>query len=129
MCRKQQTPRFMTEPGYNITLFHSFLKAAEAIAAGNIIGIILSWLRVRFAEEFYHMEAAFINVEVDVPLFKVRCMSFPNFCFRVQCLDCLPCSKTNTLAMAIHIDEQQLKLVAVGIGMDCKYSSTHHFTV
>ena len=61
-----------------MSLFHSFLKTAETIAAGNIIGIILSRLRVRFAEEFYHMEAAFINVEVDVPLFKVRCMGFPN---------------------------------------------------
>jgi len=40
--------------GAKITLFHSFLKAAEAIAAGNIIGIILSRLRVCFAEEFYH---------------------------------------------------------------------------
>ena len=77
MCRKRQMPRFMTEPGH-MTLFHSFLKAAEAIAAGNIIGIILSRLRVCFAEEFYHMEAAFVNVEVDVPLFKVGCMGFPN---------------------------------------------------
>ena len=75
------------------------------------------------------MEAAFVNVEVDVPLFKVGRMGFPYFCFRVQCLDCLPCRKTNTLAMAIHIDEQQLKFVAVGVWMDRKYSSTHHFTV
>ena len=112
-----------------MALFHSFLKAAESITTRNIIGIILSRLRVRFAEEFYHMEAAFVNVEVDVPLLKVRCMGFPNFCFRVQCLDCLPCSKTNTLAMAIHIDEQQLKFVAVGVWMDRKYRSTHHFTV
>ena len=61
-----------------MTLFHSFLKAAEAIAAGNIIGIILSRLRVCFAEEFYHMEAAFVDVEVDIPLFKVGRMGFPN---------------------------------------------------
>ena len=110
-------------------LFHSFLKAAETIATRKIIRISLSRLRVRFAEEFYHMEAAFVNVEVDVSLFKVGCMSFPNLCFRVQCLDCLPCSKTNTLAMAIHIDEQQLQLVAVGVWMDRKYGSTHHFAV
>ena len=101
MCRKRQMPRFMTEPGH-MTLFHSFLKAAEAIAAGNIIGIILSRLRVCLTEEFYHMEAAFVNVEVDVPLFKVGRMSFPNFCFRVQCLNGLPCSKTNTLASQVR---------------------------
>jgi hypothetical protein len=53
-----------------MTLFHSFLKAAEAIATGHIIGIILSRLRVCSAEEFYHMEAAFFNVEVNVPLFE-----------------------------------------------------------
>ena len=126
MCRKRQMPRFLTEPGH-MTLFHSFLKAAETIAARNIIRIILSRLRVCSAEEFYHMEAAFVNVEVNVPLFKVGRMGFPNLCFRVQCFDCLPCSKTNTLAMAIHIDEQQLKLVAVGVRMDRKYGSTHHF--
>ena len=83
MCRKRQLPRFMTEPGHNMTLFHSFLKAAETIAARNIIRIILSRLRVYLTEEFYHMEAAFVNVEVDVSLFKVRCMGFPNLCFRV----------------------------------------------
>ena len=68
----------MTEPGQNMTLFHSFLKTAEAIAAGNVIRIILSWLRVCLAEEFYHMEAAFVDVEVDNPLFKVGRMGFPN---------------------------------------------------
>jgi len=97
--------KLLTDGQCNMTLFHSFLKAAEAIAARNIIGIILSRLRVCFAEEFYHMEAAFVNVEVDVPLFKVGCMGFPDFRFRVQCLNGLPCSKTNTLAMAIHIDK------------------------
>ena len=61
-----------------MTLFHSFLKAAEAIATGYIIGIILSRFRVCLAEEFYYMEAAFVNVEVEVPLFKVGCMGFPN---------------------------------------------------
>ena len=70
--------KLLTDGRRNMTLFHSFLKTAEAIAAGNIIGIILSRLRVCFAEEFYHMEAAFINVEVDIPLFKVGRMGFPN---------------------------------------------------
>ena len=69
--------------GAKTTLFHSFLKAAETIATGYIIGIILPRLRVRFAEEFHHVEAAFVNVEVDIPLFKVRCMRFPDFRFRV----------------------------------------------
>ena len=111
-------------------LFHPLFKAAEAFSAGDIlVGIFFARLRVCFAEEFYHMEAAFVNVEVDVSLFKVGRMGLPNFCFRVQCLNRLPCSKTNTLAMAIHIDEQQLKFVAVGVWMDRKYRSAHHFTV
>lgn len=104
MCRKRQMPRFMTEPEH-MTLFHSFLKAAEAIAAGNIIGIILSRLRVRFAEEFHNVKTAFVHIKMNIPLFKIGRVGFPNFCFRVQCLNGLPCSKTNTLAMAIHIDK------------------------
>ena len=84
---------------------------------------------MRFAEEFHNVKTAFVHIEMNVPLLKVRCVGFPYFRFRMQFFDGLLCSKTNTLAMAIHIDEQQLKLVAVGIGMDRKYRSTHHFTV
>ena len=66
---------------------------------------------------------------MDVPLFKVWCVGLPDFCFRMQCFNGLPCSKTHTLAVAIHIDEQKLKLIAVGIRMDGKNRAAHNFSI
>ena len=63
---------------HNMTLFHSFLKAAETIAAGGFLCIVHIRLRVGFAEKLHHVEATFVDIEVDVSLFKVRCMGFPN---------------------------------------------------
>jgi len=105
-------------------LFHFLLKAAETFSTGNIIRIILARLRVGFAEKLHHVKTAFVDIEMDVPLFKIWCVGLPDFCFRVQFFDGLPRGKSHALTVAIHINEQKLKLVAVGIGVDCKYSST-----
>jgi hypothetical protein len=70
------------------------LKSAETIPAGDIIRIILARLRVGFAEKLYHVKTAFVDIKMDIPLLKIWCVGLPDFCFRVQCFNGLPCGKT-----------------------------------
>ena len=60
---------------------HFLFETAESITARNIIGILLAWLWVVLTEEFYHMESALIDVEVDIPLFKIGRVGLPDFRF------------------------------------------------
>ena len=87
---------------------HPLFKPQEAIPTGDILGIILSRLRVIFAEEFHNVKTAFVHIEMNVPLLKVRCVGFPYFRFRMQFFDGLPCGEANAFAVTIYIDEEQL---------------------
>ena len=107
-----------TNLGSCFILFHLLLKATETISAGDIIGIILPRLWVSFAEKLHHVKTALVDIEMDVPLFKVWRVGLPYFCFWVQSFNGLPCSESHALTVAVHIDEQKLKLIAIGIRMD-----------
>ena len=57
-----------------------------------------------FAEEFYDVESAFIDIEMNVAFLKIRSMGFSYFCLRVQSFNGLPCGSTDAFAVAVHID-------------------------
>lgn len=82
-----------------------------------------------FAEKLHHVKTAFVDIEMDVPLFKVWRVGLPYFCFRVQSFNGLPSGKTHTLAVAVHIDEQKLKLIAIGIRMDGENRAAYNFSI
>lgn len=50
-------------------------------------------------EKLYGVKSAAINVKVDVPLFKIRCVGLPDFRVRMPFLDGLPDSLADALAL------------------------------
>jgi len=85
-------------------LLHTLLKAQKTIAAGNIVGIFFAGFRMIFAEKFYDVTSAFVDVEMNVALLKIRGVGFPDFRFRVEGFNCLPGSCSYAFAVAVNID-------------------------
>lgn len=82
-----------------------------------------------FAEEFYDVESAFIDIEMNVAFLKIRSMGFPYFSLRVQRFNGLPCGSTDALAVAVHIDIEKLQLISFCLRMDSEYNSTDYFAI
>lgn len=55
------------------------------------------------------LEAAFVHIEVNVALLKVRCMGFPHFCFWIAFFDGKPSFKANALTMESWRDKEELQ--------------------
>ena len=52
------------------------------------------------------MESAFVYIEMDIPLFKIGSVGFPDFRFWVQRFNGPPRSIAYTLAVAVHINQR-----------------------
>ena len=88
---------------------HLFFKSQEAIASWDILRVVLTGFGMVFAEKFHDVKATLVYIEMDVPLFKVWSVRFPDFSFRVQRFDSLPSGISDAFAMAVHIDKQQIQ--------------------
>ena len=56
-------------------------------------------------EELDDVEAALVDVKMDVPLFKIRSAGLPDLGLGVHALDLLPSCKADTLAVRVGRDE------------------------
>ena len=56
------------------------------------------------------MEPAAIHIEMNITLFKIGRAGLPDFHFRVQRFDCLPCRVTNPLAVNTGCHKETLQI-------------------
>ena len=114
---------------FRVVLLHPFLKPQETIAAGDITFVDFAGFGMIFTEELHNMETAFVHIEMDIPLFKIGSVGFPDLRFRVQSLDGLPCDKAHTLAVAVYIDKKKLKFISMGFGMNGKHGTANYLPI
>ena len=76
------------------------------------------WVRMVRTEKFHNMKATLVYIEVDISLFKVGRVGFPNYRIRIQGFCCLPSLKPNSTAMYFRLQKEQLQAVAVGFLVD-----------
>lgn len=69
-------------------------------------------------EKLHDLEVGFVEVKVDVPLFKIRGEGFPHLGFGVQCLYRLPCAVADAPAVDFPVSEQDTQLIVVGGAVD-----------
>lgn len=69
-------------------------------------------------EIFHDVEAAPVDIEVDVSLLEIGCMGFPDRHFRVQLFDKTPGGITDALAVNLGVDKQQLQFATLAFHTD-----------
>ena len=67
------------------------------------------WTINMFVSKLHDVEAAAVNVEMDVPLLEMRCDGFPDLDFRVHGLHNLPRRMTDVFAVGFGQDTQQFQ--------------------
>ena len=61
-------------------LRHNFLKYKILVMKGQFTDRSVR-VAMGFIEKLHNLKTAFVNIKVDVPLFKIRCNQTPDFCF------------------------------------------------
>ena len=79
---------------------------------------------MKAVEEFYSMESAFIDVEMDVPLFEVGRAGLPDNRFRVQAFHFLPGCKSDAFAVRFRNDEQKIEMVVLRFLIDLEHDTS-----
>ena len=93
-----------------------------------VIGHRMIGLKI-FAPKLIDVKSAFINVEMNISLLKIRCTGFPNLGFGVQSLDLLPRAVADALGVLFWRNEQNLQLVVVCFFIDFSNYTANALTV
>ena len=85
------------------SLLHRLDKVKHFVGAFASVTVIIVGYRVcrckMFAPEFIDLEAAFVDVEMNVALFKIRGTGFPHHRFGVQSLNGQPCAVSDAFSV------------------------------
>lgn len=79
LLRKKKRSWFTPAPVKG--LLHYFFKSEHFVR--TFATVLLVRVTVEFAKKLYGMETTFVDVKMDIPLFKIRRAGFPNFCIGV----------------------------------------------
>lgn len=74
------------------------------------------WMVV--VEEFDNMEAALIDIKVNVSGLKIRRAGFPDPCFRIEAFYFLPSCVADALAVGVRQNKQQIQVVMLCLFID-----------
>ena len=116
--------------------FCSFFETEKAVfKAGRIIGteLVFFFRLVRvwmlFVEILDNVKSALVDIEVDIPLFKIRSTCLPNFCFGVKSFNLSPNGLTYTLALNAMLHIQEIQMVVSGLRIYLYDGTTHHTAI
>lgn len=99
--------------------FHDFDKAEHFVGAVLLLVALGRQIkRMLCGKKLHDLEAAFVEVKVDIPLFKIRSKGFPHLGFGMQCLYCLPCAVSDAPAVDFRGGEQDIQLIVAGGPVD-----------
>ena len=74
------------------------------------------WMVV--VEEFDNMEAALIDIKVNVSGLKIQRAGFPDPCFRIEAFYFLPSCVADALAVGVRQNKQQIQVVMLCLFID-----------
>jgi hypothetical protein len=82
-----------------------------------------------FAPELVYLKAAFVNVEVDIPLLKIWRAGLPHLGFGVQSLNGKPRAVSYSSTVRIGRNEKDLKMIVIRFFVDLQYHAADVFAV
>ena len=74
-------------------------------------------------EELHDVEAAFVDIEVDVSRLKGRRAGLPDPCVRIQAFDFLPGGETDAFAVGSGTDKQEIQMVVLCAFVDLQHEA------
>ena len=106
-----------------VTYVNNLFKAEHTAGVFSFIIVFLTGLRIMgirmmTVEEFDDVEAAFVDIEVDVPGLEIRRAGLPDLCLRIEAFDFLPGSLPKPFAVRCRVDEQQVQVVVLRLLVD-----------
>ena len=106
-------------------LFH-YLKKSEHLIRTLVGGVLIIVRHCVIGFEILtpklvDLKAAFIDVEMDIPLFKIWRTGFPNLGFRVQSFNGKPRAISDPSAVRLGQDKKDLKVVVIVFFVDLQY--------
>ena len=113
----------------------AFLETEEAVfKAGRVIGtelvfFRLVWVRMLLVVILDNMKSALVDIEVDIPLFKIRSTSLPYFRFGVKSFYRSPNGLTYPLALNAMLHIQEIQMVVSGLRIYLYDGTTHHTAI
>ena len=112
---KAVAPHILNEVrGYLCVSFHILFKAEHFI--GTLIGCCFSVflrrirLRVHGGEKLNGVKTAFVDIKMDIALFKIWCAGRPDLGFRVQSFHGKPSAIADTFAVFLRQNEKKFQL-------------------
>ena len=101
-----------------LSLFYSLYKVEHFIGAivRVVFFVVRHWVRrlKMLAPKFVDLETAFVDVEMDIPLFKIGRTGFPHDRFGMEGFHRLPRAVADAFGMLFGSNEQNLQFVMVG---------------
>ena len=82
-----------------------------------------------FTPKLIDLKSAFVHVKMNVTFFKIRRTGLPNLGFGVQSLHRKPSAVTDSFRVLLGRNEQNLKLVVVGLLVDFQNDTTNALAV
>lgn len=85
-----------------------------------------------FVKKLHDVEAATINIEMDIALLKIRCDRFPHFHFRMQFFDSTPSGISDAFAMDSRRNKKKIKVAFFTVNFDyypADFSPVHYYAV
>ena len=110
---------------------HALFKAEHTAEVSTLIivffvGFRIMRIRMMAVEKLDDMEPAFVDIEMDVPRFKVGSTRLPDFCFRIQAFNFLPGSIAYTFAVCCWRDKQQVQMVMLRLFIYRQYHPAYN---
>ena len=93
-----------------------------------VIGHRMVRLKI-FTPKLIDLKSAFVHVKMNVTFFKIRRTGLPNLGFGVQRLHRKPSAVTDSFRVLLGRNEQNLKLVVVGLLVDFQNDTTNALAV
>ena len=106
-----------------MTYVNNLFKAEHAAGVVSFIivlfaGLRIAGVRMMAVEEFDYVEAASVDIEVDVSCLEIRRAGLPDLCLRIEPFDLLPRSLAQPFAVRCRVDEQQVQMVVLRLLVD-----------
>ncbi len=86
----------------NCDLLHYFFKTEHPVReliVQFIARVRIFRVRMIFVEKLYNIKSAAVDIEMDIPFFKIWSHRFPNLNFRMEFFHRAPCSESYALTM------------------------------
>ena len=112
-------------------LFHLLHKTEHFVRPFvTLVSVVRLMLRAEMlAPKLVDHKPAFVDVKVDITLFKIRCAGFPNNRFGVHAFYLEPRSVANALAVLVWQSEQYLQVIVMDLLVYFQYNSTDVFAI